>query len=263
MDQTPEMNKPQRVRGHGCLVTDWRVAFHNSEIVAAMNTAVFLVLLGFLVAVMVATVVYGFRQAQRQTRKRTEDLQAVALQIGFTFQGEDWSQLPKLDTKLFSQGSYREFQNIMTGEWSGLKVNLFDYSYLVSSGKSSCTYTQTVAVFTQERWLPLFELRPEGFFDKVGDVFTHEDIDFDSNPEFSRRYLLRGEVSEKVRALFTPALVAYFEELAPEEWHVEGNGGALVIYHAAVKVGPEEIVSFRERTSVMAQTFLKSCGATV
>ena len=37
-----------------------------------------------------------------------------------------------------------------------------------------------------------FEMRPENLLNKIGAALGRQDIDFDSNPEFSRRYLLRG-----------------------------------------------------------------------
>jgi len=35
-------------------------------------------------------------------------------------------------------------------------------------------------------------LCPENSFDRIGDAIVHRDIDSDSNPEFSRRYLLNS-----------------------------------------------------------------------
>jgi hypothetical protein len=216
----------------------------------------------FVLVLVIAGVVY----ARAQARKRTQALEALALQIGFRFQGDDWSDqspAPQLGTALFNRGSGRRFDNIMTGEYGGFRVAIFDYRYTVNSGKSSYTYSQTVAAFMQQLWLPLFELRPEGFFDKVGDFFVHRDIDFESNPEFSRRYLLRGPEPEKIRALFSPALLSFFEGFAAEDkWHVEGNGTSLLLYRFDAKVAAEQIVSFRDQTAVMAQNFFKSCGAT-
>jgi hypothetical protein len=216
-------------------------------------------------AALLVLVIVGAVYAKAQAQKRTRALEILASQIGFIFHGDDWSdpsQAPQLGTALFNRGSGRRFDNIMTGEYGGLKVSIFDYRYTVSSGKSAYTYTQTVAVFAPQRLLPLFELRPEGFFDRVGDVFMHKDIDFDSNPEFSRRYLLRGPEPENIRALFSPALLAFFEGFDPEQkWHVEGNGDSLLFYRSNAVVDAEQILSFRDQTAALAQSFFKSCGA--
>jgi hypothetical protein len=226
-----------------------------------MHNNLILVFFVIIILAVIALIAYGFAQA----RKRTAALQVAAQEIGFTFEGDDWinsTLTPMLGTALFKRGSGGRFSNIMTGSFTGLKTSLFDYSYTISTGKSASTITQTVAAYTQGRSLPLFEMRPEGFLDRIGDAFVHNDIDFDSNPEFSRRYLLRGPEPEKIRALFTPALLTFFEGFNTEDkWHIEGNGNSLLLYRSAVIVDAEQIISFRDQTAAMAQSFFKSCGA--
>jgi hypothetical protein len=196
-----------------------------------------------------------------RAKKRTQALQEVAQQIGFNFADRDQSGTPQVGTALFSKGSSRRFRNIMNGSFAGFQTSLFDYSYTTSNGKNSSTWTQTVAVFKQETQMPLFELRPEGFLDRVGEVFVHRDIDFDSHPEFSRRYLLRGADEQAVRELFTPALRTFFEALPAErKWHIEGGQGTLFLYRSAATVKPEDIRPFLDETSSIAQTFFASGG---
>jgi hypothetical protein len=225
-----------------------------------MNTALILVLSGIMVAVMAALIVYGFAQA----RQRTTDLQAAAQEIGFTFEG-DWTNptlAGQLKTALFKRGGAGRPTNVMTGTSAGFKAGLFDYSYTISTGKSSSTITQTVAAYSQDRSLPLFEMRPEGFLDRVGDAFVHADIDFDSHPEFSRRYLLRGPEPDEIRSLFTPALLTFLERLCPEDkWHIEGGGVTLILYRTGVTLEAAALRSFLNETSSIAGTFFSCCGA--
>jgi hypothetical protein len=54
--------------------------------------------------------------------------------------------------------------------------------------------------------LPEFELRSENMFHKIGKAFGCQDINFESHPEFSKRYLLRGADEEAVRTFFTPEM---------------------------------------------------------
>ena len=200
--------------------------------------------------------------ASRQAKKRTQALEAVAAEIGFRFDGNDQSSAIQVRTALFNKGSGRKFRNIMNGVSSGLKASLFDYSYTISSDKSSSTYRQTVAAFVQDLGLPLFEVRPEGLMDRVGEMFVHQDINFDSHPRFSRRYALRGKEEGKIRELFTPALLSLLEGLpAEKKWHIEGSDLTLLLYMQGKTVKPEEVRPFLEETSSLAQTFFASCGA--
>jgi len=97
--------------------------------------------------------------------------------------------------------------------------------------------------------------------DRLTDVFTHKDIDFDSYPGFSHRYLLRGSEVDAVRELFAPSLLTSIEGLPIEEkWHIEGDGRTLILYRSDVIVGAEEIQLLLEQTSSMAKTFFNCCG---
>ena len=196
-------------------------------------------------------------------KRRAEALQKVAIQIGFRFEGNDQSRATHAGTALFNKGSSRRFRNVMNGVAAGFQTSLYDYSYTISTGKSSSTYTQTVCAFVLEVSLPTFEVRPEGFMDRVVDAFVHKDIDFDSHPEFSRRFVLRGKDEEAIRALFSPALLTFLEALPAErKWHIEGGESTLMFYRSGVRVKPDAIRSFLDETSSIAQTFLSSCGRT-
>jgi hypothetical protein len=208
-------------------------------------------ILALTVAIIAVSILYA--------KKRTRELAAAAQQIGFRFVGDSWSgpsRSCQSKTSLF-QRTRGQFRNVMTGSAAGFQVSLFDYSYIV--GKSAIS--QTVAVFSQERQLPPFELRPENVLDRIGDAFVHNDIDFDSHPEFSRRYLLQSSQKEDTRKLFTPGLLTYIEQIpAEKEWHIEGSGTTLIVYRAGMPVKPSDLRSFLDETSMIAGTFFASCG---
>jgi hypothetical protein len=147
------------------------------------------------------------------------------------------------------------FSNVMTGGSVALQISLFDYTY--PAGKTSVT--QTVAAFSQDQILPPFALRPENFLDRLGDAIVHNDIDFDSNPEFSKRYLLKSPDEAGTRRLFTPSLLTYLEQFQTS-WYVEGTGPLLIVYHGGRAVSPSDLPAFLEETSRIARTFFASDG---
>ncbi len=157
----------------------------------------------------------------RYAKKRTRELAEVAQRIGFGFVGNNWTgpSLPSAPRISLLQRTRGRFNNVMTGASGALQISLFDYTY--PAGKASVT--QTVASFSQDLQLPPFALRPENFFDRIGDAIVHNDIDFDSNPEFSRRYLLKSPDEGGTRRLFTPSLLTYLEQFQTN-WCIEGTG---------------------------------------
>lgn len=211
---------------------------------------------GFAAAIVIMTL------AIRQARQRTRDLAALAQQMGFTFLGKNWRG-PALspDSKMsLLQRARGRFSDAMIGQMGGFQVSVFDYTY--GNGKSSIT--QTITCFSQDAELPPFELRPENIFDKIGDVITHNDIDFDSNPEFSSRYHLRSPDETRTRMLFNPVLLAYLEQIPPSKnWHVESSGTSLIIYRHRYPAKAAEVPSLLNETSAIARTILESAGIKV
>jgi hypothetical protein len=211
---------------------------------------------GFGIAVAIAIVVLAVRQA----RQRTRDLAALAQRMGFTFLGNDWrgpALSPNYKTSLIQRMYTGRFSNAMTGSKDGVQVSVFDYTY--GSGKNSVTLTMTC--FTQNAELPAFELRPENIFDKIGDAITHNDIDFDSHAEFSRRYHLRSPDETRIRMLFSPSLLSYFEQIPPDKkWHVEASGTSLIIYGHRWPAKAEEVPTLLNETSEIARTVFASAG---
>jgi hypothetical protein len=205
--------------------------------------------------VFVAMAVVIIAGSRIQARRRTRAMQTAARQIGFTFEGEDWSdptQRPQLGTALFQQPNGRCW-NVMTSTADRLKTSLFDYGYF----NPRYSARQTVAAFSQELWIPLFELRPDSLSDPVRDPWVSNRIDFD----FSERYVLRGPEEDKLRELFNPTLTSALISYTPEDhWHIEGMGTTLILYRAGVTVRPDELPAFLQQTSLIARTFFDLCG---
>lgn len=220
----------------------------------------------FVFAALAATGLLGiWALRKRLSRKRTEALANTAIEMGFTFGGDDWpdkGRAPLLETPVFSKGHSHEVRNIMIGDRAGFKVSLFDYSFAEGRGKGQRTYSQTVASFSTDRTsLPCFELRPAKLMDKIWNPVDLNNVQLSANPGFAHRYNLRGALPEKVRALFAPRLVSFLDGLdAGKEWHIEGTANTLVVYRADKKTPPEQMRGFLEQTSQIATTFFSFAG---
>jgi hypothetical protein len=169
-------------------------------------------------------------------RKREQALRNVAQQLGLSFEGEDWShgsRAPQLETPLFERKSDEQIRNIMSGHREGLAVSFFDYSY----GRGRSHTEQTLAAFSQEVWLPSFELGSKSILRGMSDTILHREIRFQSNPDFSKRFRLASVDPEKVRELFTPGMLSFVETLDPKAgWRLEGSGQTLVVYRRQKKL---------------------------
>src|SRR5271157_3380385 len=148
-------------------------------------------------------------------KKRAKALQALAPALSFTFTAKgDAGQIGELsEFHLFSQGYGRRISNVLQGKFNLVPVTVMDYKYTTGGGKSSHTWVQTVLVFDSDKLqLPRFLLRPENLFDKIGSAFGYKDINFDTAPVFSKKYLLRGENEAAVRSTFNAGILQHYEQ---------------------------------------------------
>ncbi len=202
-------------------------------------------------------------------RKRTAAVESRARILGLTFRRKATPEDKQLTagSSLTTLGHSRHVRNVIElPETDGTRVTLFDYSYVVGSGKSSRNYQQTVTrVQSPKLNLPPFDLRPEGVLLKIAQSLGMKDIDFADAPGFSRMYMLRGQDEAAIRQLFTPALLRFCE--ANRGLWISGAGNLLwfhrenrrakaVDLHAFVNAAHETVALFinAQSTAVAAPT---------
>ena len=180
-----------------------------------------------------------------RAKQRTQQFVEVAEELGLPFfpQGDDGLLGRLSDFHLFSQGRSKRIMNMLHGETNEVEVAIFDYRYTVGSGKDRKTYHQSVIYFhSATLQLPTFAVRPEGMFHKIGALFGYKDIDFESHPLFSKKYLLRGDNEAAIRELFDDRLLSFFE--GETKISVEGSRGQLVYYRQKKRIKPADTQNF-------------------
>jgi hypothetical protein len=179
------------------------------------------------------------------SKKRTQALQQVAFDLGMQFAPKDeWGLFELLkDFKLFKVGGRESITNILHRKEGMLdmEVHIFDYSYTVSTGKSSVTFQQTVFFMqSKQLGLPHFWMKPETFAHRIGEwLGLQRDIDFAEHPEFSQQYWLKGEDEDYIRATINEDVMKFFT--VEKEWSLEGCGYFLILYINA-KLLPVETI---------------------
>ena len=210
----------------------------------SMNSLAPLLPLLFLVVIAglaIAILVYN----RRRERERTQQLQLVASQIGWNFAATaPLNMIAGLERfALFNQGHNKEIRNFMYGETSGTKAAVFDYLYIVGYGKNRQTHYQSVVYLEPGNLsLPYFSLRPENFLHRIISAFGYQDIDFGQRPEFSRRYILRGQDEPAIRQVFNDRVLSFYE--AYPETCTDGGGNQLFLFRSNYRIQPQEIQSY-------------------
>ncbi len=175
-------------------------------------------------------------------KRRTEKMRAAAASLGYAFEAEHAPELIQTlaHFPLFQVGHGKKLRNVIAGSDGSVEFKLFDYRYTTGHGKNSHTWVQTVILIKSRRLrLPSFALKPENIFHKIGSVFGYKDIDFETHPTFSKKYLLRGEIESEIRQTFSPPVLDYFDQ--NHNLTVEGFQDELLFYRASRQLKPEDL----------------------
>jgi carbonic anhydrase len=210
-----------------------------------VNTILIVLLVFGFVALIIGIFIVAAIIGNKRERERTEQVKRVASLMGWEFsEAAPMNWIPNLEQfALFSQGHSKTVKNVMYGQLEGLKVAVFDYQYVVGSGKNRSTYNQSVVYFEPRNLnAPFFSLRPEHTFHKIIAAFGYQDIDFGNRPTFSSKYLLRGADEPAVRSLFNDALLGFYE--MNQGSSADGGGNQLFIFRQNHRPGPHEAQAF-------------------
>jgi hypothetical protein len=206
----------------------------------------------------VAVVVFAiFVLARVVEQRRVEGLQALAANRGFDFEreAETLPQSAFAHLRLFQRGHGRRAHNVIKAGRGDDACWCFDYRWVIGSGKHRrVNHRSVVAWRLPDARLPAFELFHEHFFHRIGAALGMQDIDFAEFPEFSKRYVLRGDDEQAVRSLFTSQRITVFEGLA--SIGAEGAGEWLVVYHTRRRVAPRNIPEFMEQAAAVRRAFV-------
>lgn len=214
---------------------------------------------GWFMGLFIAFIVIVIVVQRRQAKARTAALQLIAEQLGFTFspeaqrlEGNGWS-----DLQLFKRGHSKKFINLMAGYQKGISVEIFDYRYIIGGGKNSTIYWQTAVCLTTPKALsPSFTVEPEGILKKIGAALGQQDIDFETHPQFSGMFLLRGEDENSIRLAFHDAVMDFFVSLPGVSVEVKEN--QLLLYQLGKRSSPEDIATLLDNAMRLLSFFYKN-----
>ena len=130
----------------------------------------------------------------------------IAAGLGFEFfpTGDSVYLARLAGLELFSRGRQKKLWNLLRGTSHSFEVNIFDYSYVTGSGRRSRTWRQTIICLQSPALrLPDFMLSPKSFWNMIGAIFGHTEIEIEGHPVFSKMYVLRGSDPEAIRRTFT------------------------------------------------------------
>jgi hypothetical protein len=169
--------------------------------------------------------------------KRRKALGELAASMGLPFLavGPELYFLEATGLEIFRLGRSRKASNLIRVSIPACESSFFDYSCSTGGGKNRKTHSFTLALIECMRCqAPYFDLKPESFIYKLGEVIGFKDIDLPAFPLFSDKYRLTGADAAAVHLFFTPARAAWFER--NPGLRVQGAKNFLVMFKREVSL---------------------------
>lgn len=235
---------------------NWRIACGVGAVIIAVSLFIDRGVVGVLVTLIVLyalAMLYAVDLQRRTVRHRIHGLWSLAQELTWEFAADGNEKLhqglSRFHLAKLCQSSV--LTNLIYGRCDGTDVAVFDFTAI--RGKNQATQT---VVWMQRRGVRMteFALRPESAWNKLGVWIGHGDINFESHPEFSRSYLLRGDDENAIRELFTDAVLNFYER--HPDLITEGSGTKLLFYRDRVLVKPENLRSFLDEALAVRALFL-------
>jgi hypothetical protein len=207
------------------------------------------------IVVVIALAIGGAIWAWKLEQRRTQELAALAQELGLRFDPRDDSAHDDeyAQFEIFRRGHSRCAQRTMYGSFElfgrPCRVRLGDFRYRVtrSNGKSTSTTTYRFSyLIVHPPWpLPTLLVRPEGLWDKLKGAFGFDDIDFES-VEFSRAFHVQSNDKRFAYDVLHPRMMELL--LAERPPMLDLEGGALCISDGRRRWDP---AAFRRRIAFL------------
>jgi hypothetical protein len=134
-------------------------------------------------------------------RWRSKAIFEAATALGFTPATDEVGDIPEMH--LFDQGGSSSSDNVLKGCSAGYEALLFDYSYEINMGRSTRTVSQSVAAFhVPGANMPDFQIVPRTLAVDLTSLFSRSQVNLESNPDFAKKYSVRGADSERGGAVY-------------------------------------------------------------
>ena len=183
----------------------------------------------------------GQNKIEIKLTPRQIELRKFAEANDFAFYPQQIRNLLKFNGFPIQRGNKLLFeQNIVSKYVEKGKIEASDIS-LQEGAMQDKTETQITLLQLSEtnRIIPDFALEPEGLWSKLFEAVAGKDIDFTSNPIFSKKYYLRGEDEAAITNFFTNPIIEFLENR--EEMHIECHKNKLIFYKKRDLSEPSEI----------------------
>lgn len=165
-------------------------------------------------------------------KKRREAIRSYCRQHGLSY-SDTANKIPAIARSfslLSEKGHTNSWRSEMAGKREDYSFTIFEHYYVTGYGKSRHTYINTICVISKnEVNMPQFFVRDENFIlDGLGKLFGGQDINFEEDPVFSKKFVLQGMSEPSIRQFFDRRVRKTFVDKHIKGYQYEGYHNCLV-----------------------------------
>ncbi len=182
------------------------------------------------------------QHSPRWMNQHQRELMKTAAYFGWQFAiGKEYGFSDLERFEFFRKHPIEYVHNVSSGlvEDYNLFFRVMDVVFDEGALQAKTLYDTTLMVIDLRMHIPEFVVDREELYDRIFSDSGFNDIDFEEDPEFSKRVLLSGTVPHLVRGLFTEPLRKFL--LEHQQYHVEANTDQLLIFGDLKPLSSEEI----------------------
>ena len=190
-----------------------------------------------------------------QRQKRLENL---ATENNYQYNSQvDWNTIYLKKFHFFEIRPIERKYNCLKGTFEDLNISweISDITFNEGQAFTAETFNTTIMILKLNQKIPIFSMEKEGvlgkIFDKVMAFTGYKDIDFEMYPDFSNKFLLKGNNESEIRSFFKDEIIRFFEN--NHIYHLESNGESLIIFDKIKLARTDETIAFIKNGQELAK----------
>ena len=190
-----------------------------------------------------------------QRQKRLENL---ATENNYQYNSQvDWNTIYLKKFHFFEIRPIERKYNCLKGTFEDLNISweISDITFNEGQAFTAETFNTTIMILKLNQKIPIFSMEKEGvlgkIFDKVMAFTGYKDIDFEMYPDFSNKFLLKGNNESEIRSFFKDEIIRFFEN--NHIYHLESNGESLIVFDKIKLARTDETIAFIKNGQELAK----------
>ncbi len=130
------------------------------------------------------------------------------------------------------KGERSYYSDGMFGKRGDIEINIVDFECVSGHGKHRSHWSYTLCqLYKPNVYFPVFFIRDENaILDTLGSMLGGQDIDFDEDKVFSRKFVLQGLYEEEIRKFFNSKVRNAFTKFHKYGYCYESKGNCFLLY---------------------------------